>query len=234
MSTQGNSKGVMEYASYFLVPYVAYKLSSFHYYAANDEMDTLEWTPTQLLFAKAFIAALTSGLGGFPLYLVGELPEHVMGIAIIFAAGLMSGCSAVLFIEALEVESSITLVILYTFLGMMLVHMISHCVGDIEDFEFAGLKGQSATKALVIVLSMGLHSLGEGVESLSKPSLVCFSASFHIMYSLPIYVLVSLIHRFCNETVVFLYAFMVSITCCNPTSSRDSICQKGMFYVSQK
>ena len=126
----------------------------------------IEWTPTQQLFAKAFIAALTSGLGGFPLYLVGELPEHVMGIAIIFAAGLMSGCSAVLFIEALEVESSITLVILYTFLGMMLVHMISHCVGDIEDFEFAGLKGQSATKALVIVLSMGLHSLGEGVESL--------------------------------------------------------------------
>jgi len=49
-------------------------------------------------------------------------------------------------------------------IGMLLVHAISHCVGDPEDFEFAGLKGQSATKALVIVLSMGLHSLGEGIS----------------------------------------------------------------------
>ena len=166
ITTKTDINGLSGFIPLFLTVFSAYKLSTFFHYAYEEESVGIEWTPTQQLFAKAFIAALTSGLGGFPLYLVGELPEHVMGIAIIFAAGLMSGCSAVLFIEALEVESSITMVILYTFLGMMLVHMISHCVGDIEDFEFAGLKGQSATKALVIVLSMGLHSLGEGVESL--------------------------------------------------------------------
>merc|ERR1719229_1194038 len=45
-----------------------------------------------------------------------------------------------------------------------MIHLISHFVGDIEDFEFAGLRGQSASKAFLIVLSMGLHSLGEGIS----------------------------------------------------------------------
>eukprot|EP01084_Bolivina_argentea_P202575 346099_1 len=117
-----------------------------------------------ILFIKAFIAALTSGLGGFPLYLVGELSPHIMGFSITFAAGLMSGCSIVLFIEALEVETSLIWVMVYTISGMILIHLISHFVGDIEDFEFAGLRGQSASKALLIVLSMGLHSLGEGIS----------------------------------------------------------------------
>ena len=122
------------------------------------------WNPSQTLFLKAFIAALTSGLGGFPLYLVGELPSHIMGFAITFAAGLMSGCSVVLYIEALEFESSLLYVTIYTIIGMLIIHGISHLVGDIEDFEFAGLTGKSASKALLIVLSMGLHSLGEGVK----------------------------------------------------------------------
>ena len=178
-NTNANAKGLAGYAPYCMVPYAAYELYSFYSYASDEDMqpvpgNSAEWTPPQLLFAKAFIAALTSGLGGLPLYLIGELPEHVMGIAIIFAAGLMSGCSAILFIEALEVESSIMMVILYTVMGMVLVHAISQCVGDHEDFEFAGLKGQSATKALVIVLSMGLHSLGEGVESYPLcPFVIC-------------------------------------------------------------
>lgn len=122
-----------------------------------------QWTPTQQLFIKATIAALTSGLGGFPLYLIGELPSHVMGFSIIFAAGLMSGCSVVLFIEALF-HTFLINAIIYFIIGAILIHCISYCVGDIEDFHFAGLHGASASKALLIVLSMGLHSLGEGIS----------------------------------------------------------------------
>ena len=53
--------------------------------------DNIFSNPTYMLFLKAMIAALTSGLGGIPLYFVGELPDHIMGFCIIFAAGLMTG-----------------------------------------------------------------------------------------------------------------------------------------------
>ena len=203
--TNTDSKVLTDFAPYCLVPYAVYELCSFYQYASSDDAldpDTSEWTPTQLLFAKAFIAALTSGLGGFPLYLIGELPEHIMGIAIIFAAGLMSGCSAVLFIEALQVESSILLVVLYTAIGMLVVHAVSHCVGDLEDFEFAGLKGQSATKALVIVLSMGLHSLGEGVEHFTYSLLSMFRTTLGLeTHSDSVIITIFSIQYFCKKNI---------------------------------
>ena len=119
---------------------------------------------TQWLLIKASMAALTSGLGGFPLYLFGELPKQTMGFCIIFAAGLMTGCSVVLFMEALEVTTILNAII-YSLIGVAIIHTISHYVSnDVESFEFAGLKGSSASKAFLIVLSMGLHSLGEGVK----------------------------------------------------------------------
>merc|ERR1712129_523768 len=122
-----------------------------------------QWSEAQILFIKAFIAALTSGLGGFPLYLLGKISQPFMGFSLIFAAGLMSGCSVVLFIESLEFEC-LFVVLLYVLAGVVVIHCISHCIGDVEEFEFAGLRGHSASKALLIVLSMGLHSLGEGIS----------------------------------------------------------------------
>lgn len=170
-STNKDYKGILSTASAVaFIGYLGYQLLGI-YNGTKQDLDPRinhdshnGWNPSQTLFLKAFIAALTSGLGGFPLYLVGELPSHVMGFAITFAAGLMSGCSVVLYIEALEFESSLLYVTIYTVIGMSLIHLISHLVGDIEDFEFAGLTGKSASKALLIVLSMGLHSLGEGVK----------------------------------------------------------------------
>eukprot|EP01084_Bolivina_argentea_P018200 33910_1 len=130
----------------------------------SSDNNNNEWSATELLFLKAMIAALTSGLGGFPLYLVGELPVHVMGLCITFAAGLMSGCSVVLFMEAIENSTSIISVFIYTLIGILLIHTISYFVEDVDEFKFAGLKGASASKAFLIVLSMGLHSLGEGIS----------------------------------------------------------------------
>eukprot|EP01083_Nonionella_stella_P285794 972855_1 len=148
-----------------LICYLGYQLLSTRLNSTTHSIDSIplnsqttfeqSWSASHMLFLKAFIAALTSGLGGFPLYLVGDIPMEVMGFCIIFAAGLMSGCSVVLFIEALEFESSIIYVFIYTLIGIIIIHLISHFVSDLEDFEFAGLKGKSASKALLIVLSMG-------------------------------------------------------------------------------
>jgi len=119
--------------------------SLFHYLATTE----FEWSPSQILFIKAFVAALTSGLGGFPIYLVGELSDHVMGLSITFAAGLMSGCSVVLFMEALDVEPSLLIVCCYFVIGVALIDGIGRLIGDVEDFEFGGLRGQSASKCLL-------------------------------------------------------------------------------------
>eukprot|EP01084_Bolivina_argentea_P115329 205111_1 len=56
------------------------------------------------------------------------------------------------------------LVLIYFLIGMFLIHTISHFVEGIDDFSFAGLQGASASKALLLVVSMGFHSLGEGVS----------------------------------------------------------------------
>jgi len=126
--------------------------------------DNNHHTSLQLLFIKAMIAALTSGLGGIPLYLLGTIPTHVMGFCIIFAAGLMSGCSVVLFMEALQF-TNIIYAILYTILGAISIHIISYFVEEHdENISFAGLKGHNASKSLLIILSMSLHSLGEGIS----------------------------------------------------------------------
>ena len=160
-----STASILAFIGYFGYEFMNnYNNKNDNYNVEDNDNNNNNWSASQILFLKAFIAALTSGLGGFPLYLVGELPDHIMGFAITFAAGLMSGCSVVLFIEALEFESSLLIVTFYTIIGMIVIHLISKLVGDIEDFEFAGLKGQSASKALLIVLSMGLHSLGEGVK----------------------------------------------------------------------
>jgi zinc transporter ZupT len=115
------------------------------------------------LFAKALVAALTSGLGGFPLYFFGKISDAMMGFSIIFAAGLMTGCSVVLFMEAFE-HSTLNESVGYSILGAGAIHLISRCVSQMDDFSFAGLKGANASKALLIVLSMSLHSLGEGIS----------------------------------------------------------------------
>ncbi|ETO30261.1 hypothetical protein RFI_06858 [Reticulomyxa filosa] len=135
-----------------------------------EKLDEATWrggvgmlSPLQSLILKAVIAASTSGLGGVPLYFVGELPPHVMGFCIIFAAGLMTGCSVVLFMEGLE-HCNIMYAMIYTLLGAMLIHVIGYFITDTQDFHFVGLKGANASKALLIILSMSLHSLGEGIS----------------------------------------------------------------------
>ena len=171
--------GIKGYATPFTLLVVAVGILLYHQEAIVSWIQhvfflEVEWSPSQILFVKAFVAALTSGLGGFPLYLVGELPDHVMGLAITFAAGLMSGCSVVLFMEALEFEPSLLTVCIYFAIGMAVIDGIGRLIGDIEDFEFGGLRGQSASKSLLIVVSMCLHSLGEGVECISGNILSLF------------------------------------------------------------
>eukprot|EP01083_Nonionella_stella_P069081 183935_1 len=168
-------------------PYVMLDTEDADYSHSQDDSSSNTWSSSQILFMKASVAALTSGLGGFPLYLVGDLSPRIMGFFVIFAAGLMSGCCVVLSMEALEVEPSVYLVSLYALVGVSIIHVISYFIKDLEEFEFAGLHGQSASKSLLIVVSMAMHSLGEGISVGVSATSDCDSIGLLVIVSLAIH-----------------------------------------------
>jgi len=182
------------------------------------------WTSGHYLFIKAFIAAITSGLGGIPLYFIGELPDHIMGFCIIFAAGLMTGCSVVLFMEALD-HTTLFNALFYTIIGILLIHFLNYFIekycesNDCEEgFTFSNLKGKSAIKSVLIILSMGLHSLGEGISVGVSASSQYESIGLLVIISLAIHnipegiaVCLILMHKGMNVFQSSLYAFISNI-----------------------
>jgi len=142
---------------------------------------------TSVFLLKALIAALTSGLGGLPLYLVGDISDPAMGQFISFAAGMMGGASILLFVEAFLESSWWPESAAFFLLGGFSVHLISKIVEGQEDLTFLDLKGAQATRALMIFLSMSLHSLGEGisvaVSNTADPNLL----GFYVLVSLAIH-----------------------------------------------
>ena len=60
--------------------------------------------PSGVLFIKAVSAAVTSGLGGLPLLLYDDLGSTSKAVALVIAAGMMSGCSFGLLAESLELS----------------------------------------------------------------------------------------------------------------------------------
>lgn len=114
------------------------------------------------LILKASIAALTSGLGGLPLYFLKEAPtKQTMSHCVAFASGLMFGCAVVLSMESYEMAGMAEL--LGSFLaGFLMVYGTSEYFSEQQGLSFGELKGANASRAIVIFLSMCLHSIGEG------------------------------------------------------------------------
>jgi len=120
---------------------------------------------------RALTCAGTIALGSLPIALVGDMNDVQMGTSISVAAGMMSGCSVVLAIESLLASSCIAVVAGIVF-GVLLIHGVQWMLAGREDLTFGDLKGSSALGAIVIFLSMLLHSLGEGLSigvSASEP-----------------------------------------------------------------
>mmetsp|Transcript_81475 Transcript_81475/g.174516 ORF Transcript_81475/g.174516 Transcript_81475/m.174516 type:complete len:274 (+) Transcript_81475:48-869(+) len=113
--------------------------------------------------ARALLCAGTTTLGSLPIALVGDMTDVQMGSSISVAAGMMSGCSLVLAVESVLAASCLAMVV-GVILGGLLIHTIQWIFAERTDLIFGELKGSSATGALIIFLSMMLHSLGEGLS----------------------------------------------------------------------
>lgn len=122
--------------------------------------------PLLALGLRAFFAALTTGMGGILLQLVGEVNDKTMGFLISLTAGLMGGCSTLMFVEALMSNDCYPLItaLLSTLSGLIIVHLVAMRLESSEEVTFLSLKGKNASSAIIIMLSMCIHSLGEGIS----------------------------------------------------------------------
>lgn len=114
-------------------------------------------------FLRALMCAGMSSLGSVPIGLLGDMSDVLMGTSISVAAGMMTGCSIVLAIESMLASSCLALAFGMV-CGALLIYSIEWIFAGREDLTFGDLKGSNAAGALVIFLSMLLHSLGEGLS----------------------------------------------------------------------
>jgi zinc transporter ZupT len=107
----------------------------------------------------ALVTALATGLGALP-FAFGTFSRRWLGVANALAGGFMLSASGLLLIEG-AIRGW-----WQTFLGAAVgavFILLSHRVLQHQEVEFGSLRGSDATKALLIVAVMTIHSFSEGV-----------------------------------------------------------------------
>ena len=117
------------------------------------------WT----VFLAAFLTALATGLGAIPFFFVAGLARRWLGASNAAAAGLMVAASHSLINEGMPLST------MRVFVGVLagLVFMAASrrlLSGGGRDLQIGQLRGADATKALIVVGAMTLHSVAEGVS----------------------------------------------------------------------
>lgn len=113
------------------------------------------------VFAAALTTALATGLGAAPFAFVSRLTRSWVGVANAIAAGFMIAASGLLFYEGASVDT--TRMVGGAVLGALLVALASRLLAARKDVRFEALAGADASKALLLVGVMTVHSFAEGV-----------------------------------------------------------------------
>ena len=109
----------------------------------------------------ALITALATGLGALPFAFVRNIARRYLGLANALAAGLMLAASLLLLYEGgLE---SVLLVALGAVLGVVFIALSRKWLERRDDLHVGSLRDADATKALLIVGVMTMHSVTEGM-----------------------------------------------------------------------
>jgi len=145
--------------------------------------------PLLVLSLRALLAALTTGLGGILLCLVGNVSDKTMGCSISLAAGLMGGCSTLMFVGSVSRADSSPLwtALFSTLMGLLSVHLIALRLDSQENMTFLSLKGRNASRAIIILLSMCIHSIGEGISIAVTSSADADRLGLYVLISLAIH-----------------------------------------------
>ena len=114
-----------------------------------------------LVFLAALITALATGLGALPFLFVRDMRRRWLGISNAGAAGLMLGASHALIAEGTALHGLRTVAGMA--LGALFIAIGFRLLRDRDDLHIGELKGANASKAILIIAVMTLHSAAEGI-----------------------------------------------------------------------
>jgi ZIP family zinc transporter len=116
------------------------------------------WT----VFVAASVTALATGLGALPFFFFPHMSRSWLGLANSLASGFMLGASAALFWEGARI--GVVRTVGGALLGIAFIELTRRRLGRRdEELHLGSLRGADATKALLIVGVMTVHSFTEGV-----------------------------------------------------------------------
>ena len=109
----------------------------------------------------AFVTALATGLGALPFVFVRSMSDRWLGLSNAIAAGFMLSASGALLIEG--VIRGVLRVLVGAVAGAALIAVAHRLIARRDDLRLGALRDAEATKAILIIAVMTLHSLSEGV-----------------------------------------------------------------------
>lgn len=116
------------------------------------------WTVT----LAALFTALATGLGALPfLFVRNGMARHWLGISNAIASGFMLAASVVLLWQGFSLGP--VRLVLGAVGGGVFIWVFRRMIGENDDLVLGRLAGADATKALVIIAVMTVHSASEGV-----------------------------------------------------------------------
>ena len=124
------------------------------------------------VWGAGWITAVSTGLGVLPFAIVGDIRKFWLGACNALACGMMAAASVGLLFEAVHVQEEYHMAgwsaawvraAAGAVGGAAFIIGTKHVLEQHEDLQFSGMSGASASKMLLIMAVMTLHSLAEGV-----------------------------------------------------------------------
>jgi ZIP family zinc transporter len=109
----------------------------------------------------AFVTALATGLGAVPFVFVRTMSRRWLAVSNAIAAGFMLSASGALLIEGFI--RGVGQVLAGAAVGAVFIAGTRRAIGDRDDLQFGRLRAADASKAILIIAVMTLHSFSEGV-----------------------------------------------------------------------
>ena len=113
------------------------------------------------VFWYALVTAAATGLGAIPFLFLRDMSRRWLGLSNALAAGLMGAASSTLIYEG--IADSAARVLLGVVLGLAFIAGTQRLLRARPDAQLGSLRGADATRGILIVAIMTLHSVTEGI-----------------------------------------------------------------------
>ena len=113
------------------------------------------------VFWYALVTAAATGLGAIPFLFLRDMSRRWLGLSNALAAGLMGAASSTLIYEG--IADSAPRVLLGVVLGLAFIAGTQRLLRARPDAQLGSLRGADATRGILIVAIMTLHSVTEGI-----------------------------------------------------------------------